>query len=194
MNVLVIAEDFTKDQHMLKPIVGAMMAAAGRRNARVTICKDPRLGSVEQALQWSQISRIIDRYRGMIQLFLLCVDRDCRKGRRTQLNRLEQYAARALGPGKLFLAENAWQEIEVWVLAGHDLPNDWSWQTVREEVNPKEIYFEPFARERGVVNQISGGRQALAEAAAQRYSRIRQLCPEDVGNLENRIRVWIETA
>ena len=32
-----------------------------------------------------------------------------------------------------FLAENAWEEIEAWVLAGLNLPSDWSWAEVRAE-------------------------------------------------------------
>ena len=56
-----------------------------------------------------------------------------------------------------FLAENAWQEVEVWVLAGHDLPSDWVWNAVREEPNPKEIYFEPFAKLRNVLDEPGQG-------------------------------------
>jgi hypothetical protein len=88
----------------------------------------------------------------------------------------------------MFLAENAWQEIEVWALAGHDLPRGWNWQEVRVEPNSKEVYFEPYTRQRGLSLEPGGGRKTLAEQAAQRYARIRQRCPEDVANLENRVR------
>lgn len=52
-------------------------------------------------------------------------------------------------PGCRFFAENAWQELEVWLLAGHDLPREWSWQEIRQERDPKERYFVPFAKSRG---------------------------------------------
>jgi hypothetical protein len=90
--------------------------------------------------------------------------------------------------GRRFLAENAWQEIEVWVLAGHDLPNDWSWAAIRAERDVKEAYYQPFARSQGVFNSPGEGRRKLAEDAAKRYGRVRQLCPEDIRALEERIR------
>ena len=31
------------------------------------------------------------------------------------------------GNDRAFFAENAWEEIEIWVLAGLNLPTDWSW-------------------------------------------------------------------
>lgn len=88
----------------------------------------------------------------------------------------------------IFIAENAWQEIEVWVLAGHNLPNNWNWQTIRQEIHPKETYFEPFAKQRNVLDTPGEGRKPLAEEAAKRYERIYQLCPEDIQNLEARIQ------
>lgn len=146
MNVLVIPEDFRKDQYMLKPIIAAMMKELGKPNAKVRVCQDPLLGGVSEALKWERIEEIINRYKGMVSLFLLCVDRDGREGRKGVLENIEQQAANILTPGRLLLGENAWQEIEVWVLAGHNLPADWNWQDIRSEVNPKEIYFLPFAR------------------------------------------------
>jgi hypothetical protein len=35
------------------------------------------------------------------------------------------------------------------------------------------------------------GRKTLADEAVRRYSRIRQLCPEDIGALEQRVRKWL---
>lgn len=77
-------------------------------------------------------------------------------------------------------------EIEVWVLAGHNLPSDWNWQVIRNEVNPKETYFFPFAEQRNLLDAPGEGRKTLAEEAARRYDRIRQLCPEDIAELEDR--------
>jgi hypothetical protein len=188
MNVLVIPEDFRKDQLILKPIVQAMMRALNRASAKVDICRDPLLGGVTEALKWENITAVLDRHKGMVDLFLLCVDRDGLEGRRTALNSLELKAAAVLPAGRFFLAENAWQEIEVWVLAGHeDLPQQWNWRDIRAETNPKEKYFAVYAINRGVSENHDGGRKVLAEEAAARYGRIRQLCPEDVAALEKRI-------
>jgi len=191
MNVLVIPEDFRKDQYMLKPIVEAIMREVGKPTAKVRVCQDPLLGGIDQALKWERIEEIINRYKGMINLFLLCVDRDGKEARKAPLNKIEQQAATILTTGKLLLAENAWQEIEVWVLAGHNLPSDWNWQLIRQEVDPKENYFLPFAEMRSLLDEPGEGRRTLAEEAARQYRRIRQLCPEDIAILEDRIRAWL---
>jgi hypothetical protein len=47
----------------------------------VRICTDPLLGGVVQALRWERIEEILDRYRGMVDLFLLRVDRDGEQAR-----------------------------------------------------------------------------------------------------------------
>jgi len=187
MNVFIIPEDYRRDQYILKPIIAAMMSAVGRPRANVEVCQE-LLGGVTEALKWQRIERIIRSVQYRVNLFLLCVDRDGQEGRRASLDNLQQRAESVLAGRKAFLGENAWQEIEVWVLAGHDLPSDWPWKEIRREVDPKERYFLPYARQRGVDNERDQGRKTLAREAAARYGRIRQLCPEDVEALENRIR------
>lgn len=189
VRVLVIPEDFRKDQYMLKPIVEAMVASAGKTNAQVRVCTDPLLGGVSQAMRWKRLDEIVDRYRGMVDLFLLCVDRDDEPGRRQALDALEATAAETY-PSRVFLAENAWQEIEVWVLAGHDLPADWSWQEVRAHRDPKDAYYLPFARLRGVANEPAEGRKGLAVAACRRYRSMRSRCDE-LRSLEARIAATV---
>src|SRR5207245_4797937 len=131
------------------------------------------------------------RYEYRIDLFLLRVDRDGVATRRVALDRIETRASAMLRTRQCFLAENAWQEIEVWALAGHDLPKTWRWREVRQEVNPKERFFVPFAKERGVQGTQGGGRKILAEEAARRYGRVRRLCPE-LAALESRVQRWME--
>lgn len=59
MRVLVIPEDFRKDQYMLLPIVKAMMGAIGKPRANVVVCKDPLLGGVDQATNWDRLKGIV---------------------------------------------------------------------------------------------------------------------------------------
>ena len=127
----------------------------------------------------------------MVDLFVLCVDRDGNANRQTTLERLEDQANHVLAEGRALLAESAWQEVEVWLLMGHDLPPKWNWREVRQEVHPKERYYQPFAESRGVLDLPGEGRDKLAREAALKYGRIRQRCKEDVQRLENRIREWI---
>lgn len=58
MNVLVIPEDFRKDQYILQPIVQAMFAEIGRPRARVVVCKDPLLQGVSEAMKKERLSEI----------------------------------------------------------------------------------------------------------------------------------------
>lgn len=186
MNVLVIPEDFRKDQFILKPIIRALMADSGCRRANVAICTDPLLGGIAQALDFERIREIVEFYP-MIDVFLLCVDRDGDANRRASLDHLEREISSALRPHQSFWAENAWQELEVWVLAGHDLPNEWQWAAIRQERDPKERYFAPLVRSRGLENTPGEGRKILAEEAARRFTRIRQLCREDIETLVQRV-------
>lgn len=187
MNVLIVPEDFRKDQYILKPIAGAMLAAIGKPRANIRVCQDPLLGGIDQALNWERIEEILQRYKGRVNIFLLVVDRDGREGRRASLDSLEERAATCLPADRVFLSENAWQEVEVWILAGHDLPQDWAWREIRREPNPKEVYFDRLAAARGLVDEPGQGRKTLAREAAANYKRVRTLCPEDVAALEQRL-------
>ena len=183
MNVLVIPEDFRKDQYILKPLFERLLASFGKKRARVRVCQDPLLGGVGEALKRERIAEIVARYEGMTQIFVLCVDRDGDEGRRRRLDGLEE----KFGDGRAFVAENAWEELETWVLAGIDLPGDWSWADVRAEIQVKERYFDVLARDRGVADGPGGGRKALGEEAARRIPRIRQKCIEDFDRLSRRL-------
>lgn len=191
MNVLIIPEDFRKDQYILRPLIQRMMAEVGKPNANVRVCFDPLLGGIGEATKWERVAEVLHRYRGMVQLFLLIVDRDGVASRRQTLDALEQRATTELGNTAAFFAENAWQEIEVWALAGTDLPKAWQWRDVRNEVNAKEAYFEPIAKQLNIYDEPGGGRTTLGRAAAKNYSRVRSRCKEDVEALERRLDNWI---
>jgi len=183
MNVLIIPEDFRKDQYLLQPLFTRLFSLIGKPRARVRVCLDPLLGGVQEALKIENLRPIIDRYAGMIDVFLLCIDRDGQVGRRQKLNAIE----RTLGTSCSFLAENAWEELETWTLAGLDLPKDWQWNEIRAEVSVKERYFDILAIKRGVADGPGGGRKVLGEEAARRVDVIRQKCHEDFGAIAGRL-------
>ena len=181
MNILVIPEDFRKDQYILKPLVSRLFKHIGAPNPRVQVCQDPLLGGIGEALKTAQLAEIVNDQKGMTDIFILCVDRDGNKGRRQRLDELEALF------GSAFFAESAWEEIETWVLAGLDLPGDWRWADVRSEVDVKERYFEPLAAQRGLADATGGGRQALGAEASRRIPAIRQKCSEDFDSLAQRL-------
>lgn len=183
MRVLIIPEDFEKDQHLLKPIFERLFRSIGKPRARIRVCQNPRLRGIDQALNSERMLEIVERYRGMTDIFILCVDRDGEVGRRHRLDQLELLCNTAT----VFLAANAWEEIETWILAGVDLPSEWRWADVRAEVHVKEMYFEPLAVQRGLSDRPDGGRKPLAAEAARRIDAIRQKCPEDFDHLALRL-------
>ena len=185
MNVLIIPEDFRKDQYILKPLFDRLFRSIGRSSAQVQVCQDPLLGGVREALKLELLAEIVERYGGMTDLFILCVDRDGEKARRQRLDQIEA----ELGSGQAFLAETAWEELETWVLAGLDLPSHWQWATVRAEIDVKERFFDVLARARGVADGPGGGRKRLGEEASRRIAGIRQKCVEDFDSLARRIEL-----
>jgi hypothetical protein len=191
LNVLVIPEDFRKDQYVLAPLVRRMFREIGKPRARVQVCTDPVMGGITEALDWERLQEVIEMYP-IVNIFLLLVDRDDVAGRRHSLDALEAKAAQKLPADRTLIGENAWQEIEVWALAGQeDLPAEWRWQQIRAEVHPKETYFEPLARQRGLASEPGEGRTTMGREAAQNYARVRSRCREDVEALEVRVRKWL---
>jgi hypothetical protein len=193
MNVLIIAEDDRNDRFILQPIVNAMFRRLRRPSTRVAthVFRD---GGWEAVKEWESIRQIIESNQPT-DLFLLCVDRDGHEPRRKILNGLEEKASKVLSPSRLFLAEHAWQEVEVWALAGIDwrLKPKWTWEAIRNERDSKEHYFEPIVKDRGLSDTPGRGRSVLGPEAARNYAKVRQNCHE-VRELEDRIRRWIDTA
>jgi len=191
MRILIIAEDYRYDQYILKPLVTAMMDHLDRPRAIVQICRDPMLRGWPEVRKTDALQTVVQR-NAMADLFLLLVDRDGEPGRRAHLDEIERRMDDVLLYDRhAFRSACGHQEVEVWLLAGHDTPADWTWEDVRAHPDPKEVYYQPFARERGAFDGPGRGRKRLGEAAARRYDRIRQLCDE-VQGLETRLAQWME--
>ena len=187
MKILVIPEDFRKDQYILKPLFWRLFRSLGRKSVKVEVCQDPLLGGVVEALKSDRLAEIIEQYP-KADMFILCVDRDGGGGRRQRLDAIEKQFRNS----RPFFAENAWEEIETWVLAGLDLPNNWRWVDVRAEVQVKEAYFETLAAQRGLSDSPGGGRKVLGEQAARRIGAIRMKCPEDFDALARRLEAAVQ--
>ena len=186
MRVLLIPEDFRNDQYILQPLFVRLFDLLGRSTARIEVCREPLFGGIGMALKLESVREVVQQYP-MVDIFILCVDRDGELGRRKRLDEIEG----EFGESQAFFAENAWEELETWVLAGIDLLEGWNWQDVRGEIHVKETYFEPLAVERGLTGALGGGRKQLSEEAAHRIPAIRQKCPEDFDNLARRLEAVV---
>ena len=90
MRVLVIPEDFRQDQFLLKPLFNSLFQKQlGLSRSRVQVCQDPNLGGVGEALKAERIQEIVNRYKSMVDIFILCIDRDGESSRRQALDNVE---------------------------------------------------------------------------------------------------------
>jgi hypothetical protein len=187
LNVLIVAEDYRKDEYILKPIVTSMLEEVGKPRANVRVCRDPLISGVENALDSETIEDVI-LTNPQYDLFLLLVDRDAEPNRAERLETAEANAEEVTRQRQALLAGQAHQEVEVWLLAGQDdLPNEWNWADVRAERQAKERYYDPYVREKTLTNSPGGGRKPLGQVAGSNYAdRVRKFCDE-VQDLEARV-------
>ena len=205
MKILIICENYCYDQYIVQPIIKAMFEKLGVSRTEVRVCQDPSIRCVSQATDVNKLIPLIERYKKSVDIFLLCIDRDGKEKNERNLQECQLSINNKYSNRVIFLSELALQEIEVWILAGHDKFEEWrrqratsttgyTWEEIRlKESNPKEAYYEPFAKYLGIFNRgrLGGGRKELGEEAAKNYERIRRLCQEDVLNLENRIKITL---
>ena len=60
MKILIIPEDFRKDQYILKPIFQRLLSRLGNNSSRVRICQDPLLGGVGEALKSERLEEVLE--------------------------------------------------------------------------------------------------------------------------------------
>ncbi|MGH7598874.1 MAG: hypothetical protein ACREOI_21170 [bacterium] len=179
---MVIPEDPTLDQFILKPVVEALFRDLNRV-ARVQVLANPRLSSVVQALDPATLNVIIDGYP-QEDLFLLLIDRDCDQNRIISVNSRE---SEVMSRGKALIGCLAIEEVEMWALAIYQGELPARWQEMRQECDPKEAYFHPLIEQLGLQNNVGRGRKHIMKSLSGQYSRLLQLCPE-IAELRDRIR------
>ncbi len=191
MRAIIIPEGVQHDHLILKPIFEAMFRHLGKNRARIDV-HSPHVRGVDAVRSSESIRGVIAEFP-IADLFVLCVDRDGDPHRREALDDLERKVSKILPAPRLFLAEHAWQEVEVWALAGTNwrLKPKWTWDEIRNERDAKEAYFEPIARDRHLFHLPGQGRKELGREAGRNYAKVRQNCPE-IRDLEDRIRQWIK--
>lgn len=182
MKVLVIPEDPTLDQYILKPIVRRIFADLGR-SPRVDVLSKPRLRGVAQALDAAILKDIVATF-GMIDLFLVLVDRDG-DTRRQDLARQREDEH----DGRLFVCL-AIEEVEVWMLAVHREALGLPWSEVRAEIHPKERFAQPFLTDNAPKLDPGAGRAWAMRDLGTRWRGVLQCCSE-IDELRRRIEGWL---
>ncbi len=184
MKVLVIPEDPTLDQYVLKPIVEALFRDLGRK-ARVEVLQDPHLSGVDEALSQKVIAAIVEE-NPMMDLFLVLVDRDCNR-----MKNAERAAEREAEHPRRLLACLAVEEVEVWMLALHRDELGGRWPEVRADCDPKELYADPFLREKGWLTEVGRGRKRAMRELPSRWGSLLSVCPE-LAQLRERLRALMD--
>lgn len=177
--ILVVTEDFRRDQFIAKPLV-ERMAAECRPRALVEVCRRPKLGGVQRMFDETYLRREVLPLYPMFDVVVLLLDRDGLAGRERSL---ADQAERLTTPGQQVLGAAAIEELEVFILAGHPHARAWDWPAMRRDADVKNTYFRRLAEETGSLPLPFEGRAVLMAEAMKNWSRIKTLCPEDVGEL-----------
>lgn len=186
MKVLIIAEDPTLDQHILKPVAEQLFKDLGKR-VRADILWEPRLKGTGQALDAAVLHEIV-RDNPMEDLFLLLIDRDCNR-----FKNAERAAAREQEHHGKLLACLAVHEVEVWALALHREELALPWADVRRHCDPKEAFWDPFAEKSGwdEAGILAGGRKRAMRDLGRQWRGLLEVCPE-IADLRERIASWMK--
>jgi hypothetical protein len=182
VKVLVIPEDPTLDQYILKPIVERLFADLGK-TPRVQILSNPRLQGISQAMNSDRIAEVVRKYP-MVDLFLVMVDRD------GDPHRSQSAAALEGKQSRLFVCL-AIEEIEVWMLAAHRDTLSFSWSEIRKDPHPKERYAHPFLAERAPKLDPGQGRAWAMRELGGKWKGLLSAC-EELDGLKHRLHHWME--
>lgn len=192
LNVLVITEDPRYDVYMAAPMIEALLGWIGKPNAVVKVHPKRVQRGVHKMLERPTLLDIVQDNRGNVDLFILCFDRDGELEHETKLDAREEDLLSECRAGSAVIGVLALQEAEVWLLAGcPEFRHRHDWKQIRDERDPKEVYFEPFVRSASI-NGPGDGREPLGRRAAANYKTVRARCPEDLGRLEARVAKWLE--
>ncbi len=177
--VLVIPEDPTNNGYILKPLVEAILADAGKPNAKVQMLTSPRLNGYDDAIKAIR-GELSDRY-GFWDLWLFIPDAD--RATPASMSALEsELAAKQIN----LLCCAAQPEVEIYACVAYRAELDAPWPEVRASGSLKEIFFGPLLARKGDSRRAGAGRDQLIAASLTPLSTLYKLCPE-LGNLRKRL-------
>lgn len=182
MKVLIIPEDPTLDQYILKPIVENIFRDV-ERSAHVHVLSEPHLRGVDQALDKDVVAGIVAD-NPMVDLFLIVVDRDCVESRNDRAQARQQEHSDSL---RFALAV---EEVEVWMLALHRDDLGARWREVRAHCDPKEEYAVPFLERQGWSAEVGRGRKKAMRNLGGKWRGLLGVCSE-IGELKQEIEMWL---
>ena len=169
--VLAIPEDPTLNGHILKPLVQALLADAGRPTARVKILENPRVRGYDDALNAIRHS-LHERY-GWFALWLFFPDAD--RGSSEAMRKLESDLQ---AEGVLLLCCPAEPEVEIYACAAFRGYMNETWSEARKNPRMKEEVFQPLLEIHGDSRRVGGGRDLMIRKSLKNLPLLYRLCPE----------------
>ena len=182
--VLVIPEDPTHNGYILKPLVQAILADAGRPRAVVTVLTNPWLGGYDHARR-AVAGELVDRY-GHWDLWLFMPDAD-----RASPAAMQALEAELEARNVCLLCCPAEPEAEIYACAAYRDALPGGWAQARQHPRFKEDLFDPLLAEHGDTRRAGGGRDRMVAESLKNYPLLLQLCPE-LRNLRDRIAALLQ--
>lgn len=169
--VLVVPEDHTHNGAILKPLLQAVVADAGKASANIKVLDNPRVQGFDQAMTAIR-GELVDRYRWM-DLWLFMPDAD--RAGHDAMRDLEMALA---AKGVWLLCCPARPEVEIFACAPYRESLKLTWDEARQYTRFKEDVFRVLLAQHGDDRRPSGGRDLMIGAALSNLPLLFQLCPE----------------
>jgi hypothetical protein len=169
--VLVIPEDPTHNGYILKPLMEALLADAGKLQARVQVLTSPRLNGYDHAVHAIKHD-LPDAYR-WYDLWVFVPDAD--RAKPAAMTALEAELTRQ---GVRLFCCPAEPEVEIYACAHWRAECGLPWGEVRRHRSMKEVVFEPLLATHGDSRSAGGGRVQMIESALRNLPNCLRLCPE----------------
>lgn len=191
MKVLIIPEDPTHDQFVLKPVVERLFEDL-ERPANIEMLTDPHMTGIDEALDPAVIQHeVVDIYP-MYDLFVVIVDRDCNEMSNEQ--RAQTLEQRIDGQLVVCLAR---EEVEAWML--YLLRNQLhqhlgaGYSDVRNSCDPKDDFAIPLLRRLGWTTKVGNGRKKAMRHLGQHWQGLKSVCDE-LREFEDELRRQLQTS
>ena len=169
--VLVIPEDPTQNGYILKPLVQAILADAGKPAARVVVLPNPRLRGYDHALRAIR-EELPDSY-SFWDLWIFIPDAD--RATALAMKQLEGDSERR---GIRLLCCPAEPEVEIYACAAYQSEIQADWSGVRRNSRFKEDVFAKLLRSHGDDRRPGRGRDLMIAESLKNLPRLFKLCPE----------------
>jgi hypothetical protein len=167
----VIPEDPTHNGYILKPLMEALLADAGKLQARVQVLTSPRLNGYDHALQAIKHD-LPDAYR-WFDLWVFVPDAD-----RATAAAMTALEAELTAKGIRLFCCPAEPEVEIYACTHVRAECRLPWAEVRRHPRMKEVVFEPLLAAHGDSRSAGGGRVQMIEGALRNLPLLLRLCPE----------------